>query len=304
MKAIGIDLGGTKIESQLFDDNWDVAARKRVATPKDYDGLIVCVADLANWARHGSDHQLPIGVSAAGLVNKPSGLAVTANLPATGHPILADIEAAIGQKVSLINDCRAFTLSEAVFGAGKRDQRVVGLIIGTGLGAGFALNGTLYQGAAGLAGEIGHTSVPAAEVLRHSLSLLPCGCGAEGCFEPYLSGPGLERLVAVKTGMQLSSPEIAALRGIDPQINAAWAIWINLAGTFLRNVQMNYDPDVVVLGGGPSLINGLIPELETAFQARRLGQFGLPRLALAQGGDASGARGAAHFATQNGTLNV
>lgn len=79
MIAAGIDLGGTKIEAQMFDRGWKLVATERVSTPKTYEGLISAVKKLAV-----SCGDVPVGISAAGLIHPETGVALTANLPATG----------------------------------------------------------------------------------------------------------------------------------------------------------------------------------------------------------------------------
>ena len=134
MNAIGIDLGGTKMEAQVFDDAWSVAARRRRDTPKDYVDLVTELADLIRWADAQTSGPVPVGIGAAGLVNPKTGLALTANLVATGQPFPADIARAVGRPVTYVNDCRALALSEAIFGQGKGRRTVMALILGTGVG--------------------------------------------------------------------------------------------------------------------------------------------------------------------------
>ena len=93
MIAAGIDLGGTKIEAQVFDSEWQLQARHRWPTPKAYDDLVAAMAQAVAWCQ-GAD---AIGVSAAGLINPQSGLALTANLAASGRAFPADIERAAGR---------------------------------------------------------------------------------------------------------------------------------------------------------------------------------------------------------------
>ena len=166
MTSIGIDLGGTKIETQLFDDDWAVVARQRVDTPQDYDTLVATVAAQIGWAVAQTGGNTPVGVGAAGLINPADGLALTANLPATGHPFPADIAKAAGQPVTYVNDCRALALSEAVFGQGKDHRTVMALILGTGVGGGISVDKRILQGPTLTGGEFGHTAAPADLAMR------------------------------------------------------------------------------------------------------------------------------------------
>jgi N-acetylglucosamine kinase len=297
MIAAGIDLGGTKIEAQVFDSGWQVVARNRIPTPSDYDGLVAAMADLVGWAEAQARPGLPVGISAAGLVNPATGLALTANLSATGHPFPADIAVRARRPVTYLNDCRALTLSEAVFGVARGMSPAVGLVLGTGIGGGVAVNGRLVEGPAALGGEFGHFAIAAGPVVAHGLPVLRCGCGAMGCTETLIAGPGLSRLAFALTGQDLSAPQIAALRG-TPEGDRVWAVWCALAAELLKTLCLVLDPACIVLGGGLSKIAGVTEDLAAALQAIQLPGFTIPRLVLAEGGDASGARGAAYAAHQ------
>ncbi len=298
MIAVGLDLGGTKIEAQIFDANWRMLDRSRVATPTDYDGLVAAIAAQIRWAQDSAGSTLPVGVSAAGLINAETGLALTANLPATGRPLPADIARAAGRPVTFVNDCRAFTLSEAIFGAAKGERAVAGLILGTGSGGGFAFDGVLLRGGAGIGGEFGHSYAPAHLVVAHGLPIMRCGCGREGCIETLVSGPGLSRIAKALTGKTLTPPEIAQGKADDAGLAKVWSVWCALVAEMVMNLTLLAAPQIVVLGGGLSRIEGVIGDLQGALSAAALGDFPVPRLVLAEGGDASGARGAAFAAWQ------
>ena len=215
MIAAGIDLGGTKIEAQVFGADWQVTSRRRVPTPHEYVSLVSVMAETVAWI-DAQTPNLPIGVASAGLINPATGLALTANLPATDHPFPADLQTATRRPVRFVNDCRALTLSEAVFGAAKNLSPAIGLILGTGIGGGIALNGRLIEGPSGTGGEFGHFPLSAVPVQRHNLPVLLCGCGRMGCTETLIAGPGLSRIALAKFGRDLMPPEIAAMRKIRP----------------------------------------------------------------------------------------
>lgn len=291
--AIGIDLGGTKIEAQVFGDDWTTVARRRTDTPGEYDALVSAVTDQIAWAVGNAGGPLPVGIGSAGLVSPLTGRALTANLVANGRPFLADIEAGAGCPITFLNDCRAFALSEAVFGAARGLSPVVGLIIGTGVGGGVAVDGALVSGPGQFGGEFGHLPAPAHLVAAHGLPVVACGCGRRGCAETLIAGPGLERLAMQLTGRILTVPEIAANRSSDPEIARVWAIWKELAVDLMRAICMVVDPQIIVLGGGMSRIDGLAIELGNALGLLMWTGYPAPAIVVAQGGDASGARGAA-----------
>ena len=292
MIAAGIDIGGTKIEAQVFNADWQQVTRHRSDTPGAYAEFLDAIADTVAWIEEQAGG-VPVGLGSAGLVNPETGVALTANLPATGHPLVADVAAKVGRSLPFINDCRALTLSEAVFGAGKGANPVVGLILGTGVGGGAAADGRLSPGPRDLGGEFGHLPAPAHIVVRENLPVLTCGCGRSGCIETLISGPGLARIAEAKTGTKLAPEDIAARRADAPEIAAVWAIWCALVADLLMTITLTIDPEVIVIGGGLSRIDGLADDLTKALKSTQFKGYSVPELRLAQGGDASGARGAA-----------
>ena len=296
MNAIGIDLGGTKMEAQVFDDAWSVAVRRRRDTPKDYADLVTELADLIRWADAHTSGTVPVGIGAAGLVNPKTGLTLTANLGATGQLFPADIACTIGRPVTYMNDCRALALSEAIFGQGKGRRTVMALILGTGVGGGIAVDGAILQGPTHTGGEFGHTSAPAHLVAKHDLPIWRCGCGRMGCIETYIAGPGLVRLAKHILGTDLTTVEIAARRNIDT--GPVWQVWFDFSADLLHSLTLTADPDLIVLGGGLTHIDRLVEDLSAAARRAQIGDFAVPEIVLAQGGETSGARGAAYAAWQ------
>lgn len=297
MSAVGIDLGGTKIAAQVFDADWQVVDVNRVPTPRDYDALVAAVAGQVAWADKVAGIA-PVGIGAAGLINPTSGLALTANLCATGHPFPADIDRAVGRATTYVNDCRALALSEAVFGAGRGHRVVMSLILGTGVGGGVAIDGRLMPGPLMTGGEFGHTSASAAIVQAHGLPITRCGCGRMGCIETLIAGAGLTRIAQAVTGQALTPPQIAAAKADDPAVRSVWDIWCALTADLLRNLTLAMDPDIIVLGGGLSQIAGVADDLTLALQAAQLEGYATAPIVCAQGGPESGARGAAYAAVQ------
>ena len=294
MNTLGIDLGGTKIEARVFDADWQEIARNRVPTPKDYAQLVDAVADQIAWANDAAGVIAAVGVGAAGLVNPQTGLTLTNNLPASGRPFPADIEKRAGRKITFLNDCRALALSEAVFGAGQGKSVVMALILGTGVSGGLTVGQTWREGPTATGGEIGHIAAPAHIIAAYGLPIYDCGCGRKGCIEAYISGPGLQRLAAFMTGAALTTHEIAARRTTD--MAGIWALWCALVAELIHHLTLTVDPDVIVLGGGLSAIADVISDLQSAAAHAQIAGFDAAPLALAQGGDASGARGAAYAA--------
>ncbi len=294
--AAGIDLGGTKIEAQLFDADWKVVADRRIATPDDYRGLLDALAGLVAWADQTASKALPIGICHPGLTDPRTGQALAANIPTTGHPFMQDISDAAAREISCLNDCRALALSEAAFGHGRGHRTVAALVMGTGIGGGLVVDKSIWAGPTGVGGEFGHGPLPAHLVQAFDLPIVACGCGRLGCVETLTSGPGLTRLAEALTGRKLSPVEIAAGRVSDPDIAKVWDVWCQLVAETLHIIVLTVDPDVIVLGGGLSQIDGVAADLSKSLRTIQLAPWGNVPIHCAQGGDASGARGAAYYA--------
>ena len=298
--AAGIDLGGTKIEAQIFDSGWNRLTSHRIATPANYDALVAAMADQIAWVE-AQTANLPIGIAAAGLINPATGRALTANLPATGKPFPADIARAARRPITYINDCRAQALSEAQFGAARGRKSAITLNLGTGLAGGVVINGQLLPGPTGLGGEFGHFALPAHLIIAHNLPILQCGCGRLGCTETLIAGPGLSRIAAHLTGRGLDPETIVQQKAQDPALQQVWALWCNLAAELIHTLCLTVDPECVVLSGGLSRAPGLVADLTHALQNAQLPGYAPLTLLLAQGGDTTGARGAAYAAFLDAT---
>lgn len=298
MNAIGVDLGGTKIEVQLFDKDWQVVARNRVTTPDDYPRLVTAVASQIEWADKTAQQTLPVGIGAPGMINPETGLALMANVCGMDKPLPDDIERAINRQVTYVNDCRALALSEVIFGAGKGYRVTLSMVLGTGIGGGITVDGKLLQGATNTGGEFGHISVSPDLMQKYSLPLVECGCGRTGCIETYVAGPGLTRIAEVITGHALTPQQIARQRQSHAPSQQVWYVWCELAADLLRSLTLTVDPDIIILAGGLSQIEGITNDLTYAASRAQIGDFGIAPIVLAQGGDTSGARGAAFAAYQ------
>ena len=297
----GMDVGGTKIEAKLFGADWQELASRRIATPQDsYQALLEAIAAQFFWlCERAGQPDLAIGIGVPGPVIAGLERMEMANLPVRGRDLAGDLSAIAGRPVPFLNDCRAFTLSEARLGAGRHSRVVLGLVIGTGIAGGLSVDGRLLGARSDAAGEFGHTPLPATLVARHDLPLLPCGCGQTGCYETLISGPGLGRLAGALAGRALPSPEIASRAAAgDAEMAGILGIWGEIAAVMLRSIILTADPDCIVLGGGLSRAEGLLETLAGPLPRDLPGGITPPPLRLAQGGDSSGTRGAALFARE------
>jgi N-acetylglucosamine kinase len=297
----GIDIGGTKIEARLFSGDLQTIDMRRVPTPRDtLENFVDALAEQILWleARSGSGARLPVGVAFPGLIDRQSGRAFTSNLPVSGHDIETVLAERIGRRLPFMNDCQAFALSEANGGAGDGFDSVVGLIMGTGVGAGLTVEGRLTRRLNGGALEVGHIGVPARTLTPRGLPLWPCGCGKQGCFEQYVSGSGLAALGSFRLGRPVTSEEVVSLAsGDDTQGVAILCEWAEIAAELLLTIQLDHDPDCIVIGGGLSGLPDVVSRLETALKVIRLGETRLPVIRVAVHGGSSGARGGAILAS-------
>jgi fructokinase len=279
---IGVDLGGTKIEALALDEQGREVFRKRVLTPRgDYDATIRTIATLVDECGDGS-----VGIGIPGAVSKVTGLVKNANSTwLIGKPLRRDLELAIGREVRMENDANCFALSEAVDGAGAGARVVFGVILGTGVGGGIVVDGSVLPGANAIAGEWGHNPLP--RPAETDLPLPACYCGRTGCIETYLSGPALERSHERLTGEQLSAKDIAWRGG------TAMEQYVERLARSLAAVVNVLDPDVIVLGGGLSNIERLYRDVPRLWTRYVFSDHVATRLARHQHGDSSGVRGAA-----------
>src|SRR5712692_1049162 len=295
---IGVDLGGTKIEAIALSPGGQEIARLRVTTPRDYAACLDAIAALVRELDRAGGAAGTVGVGIPGTVVPQTGLVKNANSTwLNGQPLERDLAGRLGRPVQVMNDANCFALSEATDGAAAGAPVVFGVILGTGVGGGIVVDGRVLSGANLIAGEWGHNPLPwpTAEELPGP----PCYCGKRGCVETWLSGPGFERDHAAHTGITVSGREIvaAAARG-DPAASATLARYHDRLGRALASLINVLDPDVIVLGGGMSNVDGL-PEAGAALVPRYVFAAGASsepvatRIARAAHGDTSGVRGAA-----------
>jgi fructokinase len=294
--ALGIDLGGTKIEAVLLAGDGSETWRQRVATPAgDYGATVAVLAALVARARAVEPEAFTIGVGTPGAL-AASGLMKNCNSTClNGMPLQADLDAAFGQPVVLANDANCLALSEATDGAGAGAPVVLAAILGTGAGAGIAVHGRVLQGPHRLAGEWGHNPLPWAEAGRDPV--FDCYCGQRGCIETLVSGSGLARDHAHVNGEALSGEAIVQrAQSGDAACRATLDRHARRLAQALAAVINLLDPDVIVLGGGLSRLPHLYEHVPALWGQWVFGASRDPvrtRLLPARHGDASGVRGAA-----------
>ncbi len=295
--ALGLDLGGTKIEAVLFAADGAELWRRRSATPAgSYDATVTALADAVAAARQAAGGQaMSIGIGSPG-TRTASGLMKNCNSTClNGRPLQRDIEAAVGQPVALANDANCLALSEATDGAAAGAEVVFAAILGTGAGGGIAVRGHVLGGANGLAGEWGHNPLPWAQ--PGDDPVFDCHCGQRGCIETLVSGSGLARDHQHVTGQAFSGEAIvAAAAAGDAAGRATLDRHASRLARALASVINLLDPDVIVLGGGLSRLSHLYEQVPALWSRWVLSGATCPprtRLLPSLHGDASGVRGAA-----------
>jgi fructokinase len=292
---IGIDLGGTKIEAIALDARGGECFRRRVATPTGryrdtLDAVAALVAEAESVAGAG---RASVGIGIPGVVSAATGLVKNANSTwLNGKPLAEDLARRLQRPVRLANDANCFALSEATDGAAAGRAIVFGVILGTGVGGGLVVNGHVLTGANAIAGEWGHNPLP--WPASGEWPGPACYCGRTGCIETFLSGPGLAEDHARETGTRLDAMSIAAAASAgEPSARTTLDRYRQRIARALASVINVVDPDVIVLGGGLSNLEGLcthVPRLWTEFVFSDRVDTDVVKAAH---GDSSGVRGAA-----------
>ena len=291
---IGVDLGGTKVEVIALDDTGRTLARRRAPTPPDdYARVVGVVSDLVHAVEAELGETGTVGVGMPGALCPATGLIKNANSTwLMGHAFDRDLAGTLAREVRLCNDANCFALSEAVDGAGAGAKVVFGVILGTGVGGGIAIDAVPLTGCNAIAGEWGHNPLPAPDA---SESPGPdCYCGRRGCVETFLSGPALEREYLASCGREASATAIARMAdGGDGDAETCMRRYEDRLARALAQVINVLDPDVIVLGGGLSNIERLYAGVPALWRPHVFSGHIDTRLLPPKFGDSSGARGAA-----------
>ncbi len=266
---LGIDLGGTKLALALADvsapDRVRLIAHRRRPTsatgnPRaDVDAIVREVHALVAEAERSIDDVDCVGLSVPGPFDAERGsLLKPPNLPGWHEvPIRDWITSALGRPVRIDNDANAAALAEWRFGAGQGVHHLVYLTMSTGVGAGMVLDGKLYRGWRGNAGEFGHVAVEP--------DGLPCACGLNGCLEAYVGGaawtrrlrelcPPSSQVAALAGGRERATPEhvVAAAERGDAFALAEFRRFNNYLARGIATVVFAVAPQLIVLGTIPT----------------------------------------------------
>lgn len=294
---IGIDLGGTKTEVIALDDAGEQRFRHRLPTPReDYQQTIETIAALVDMAEQATGQTGSVGIGIPGSLSPYTGVVKNANSTwLNGQPFDNDVSRRLKREVRLANDANCLAVSEAVDGAAAGAQTVFAVIIGTGCGAGVALNGRAHIGGNGTAGEWGHNPLPWMDddELRYREEI-PCYCGKQGCIETFISGTGFATDYQRLGGKALKGDEI--IRLVDAQdavAELAISRYERRLAKALSHVVNILDPDIIVLGGGMSNVERLYKTVPSLMKWFVFGGECETPVRKARHGDSSGVRGAA-----------
>lgn len=242
--TIGIDIGGTTIKAGVVGKDGEVVKLERLKTPKTKEELVHGVITISNSLFQEFKHHAirGIGIGCPGPLNTKYGVILKSpNLPQftdIGHPMKNNFEIPIVFE----NDANCFTLAEAIHGAGKEENIVLGLTLGTGLGAGLVINREIYNGKAN-ALEIGHTLINCDE--EEQLPNL-----SKGCAEQYLGTAGI-LAIARRHDLEVKEPldifQLAEMK--NDKALAVWKIYGYYLGIVLTNCIHSFDPNIIVVGG-------------------------------------------------------
>ena len=284
--VVGVDVGGTKIAAAVVDGEGRLLGRvQRPTEVGDAERTLASIADAVRLAVGAAGLTLAevdaVGLGIPGQVDPVAGIGqMSVNLGWRDAPVRAYLESELGVRCAIENDVSVAALGESHVGVGRGLPSLVYLIMGTGIAARVVIDGRLYRGVNGLAGEIGHLVFDPDGPL--------CKCGARGCLEAIASGPGIAararegvqagRVSALGEGLARTGTVRAHDVFAAADAGDAWAAEVlaqtgRYLGQAVAILLTLFDPAVVVLGGGlahsgPRLLAGIHAEL--ARQAEQL----------------------------------
>ena len=313
---LGIDLGGSKILSAVADSQGKMLSSDHSATPaaQGPEAVIQAMLDSADRALKQAGITASalgaIGVGAPGISSPETGILFTSpHLPEWRDVPLRDIiQKKLGKKTFLTNDANAAAVGEFYFGAGRGTRNLIYITISTGIGGGIIIDGNLYTGSSGAAGEVGHMTIDVNGPL--------CNCGNRGCWETLASGTALAREAKqrIKEGVRTSILDYADgdVEKVTAQVihNAAeqgdnlardLITWTGYyVGVGLANLINIFNPEIIVIGGGLSNIGDMLlePAYKEAEERAFKQAYQKVRFARAELVQNSGVLGAAAYALQ------
>ncbi len=261
---VGIDLGGTFIKAGVVNENYEVVAKASIPSEVDGDSealacrMVQCAKLALADINLTTDDIEAVGVGTPGAVDVKNGVVFySCNLKFENTPLAKYVSERIGKPVYLDNDANVAAYGEALAGAAKGISNVLMITLGTGVGGGIIIDGKIYSGFNGIAGELGHMVVKDGGV--------ECGCGRRGCIEAYASATALVRMTkeAMEKNPASKLWEVAktldvvngktafdAMRMGDEVGKAVVDEYIWNLGCGLSNFINIFQPEVLIIGGG------------------------------------------------------
>ncbi len=310
MNYLGIDIGASNIAAAVVSSDFSIKGRAKLKVRRDIPAAQFC-DDIAQAARSAAeDAGIPLediaycGIGCPGVISSHSGvLEYASNLPFSDLPLAYEVGRRLSMSTYIENDANCAALGEVCAGAAKDADSALVVTVGTGIGGGIIINGQIYSGVNGIAGEIGH------------MSLFPhgalCGCGRKGCWEAYASATALKRqtreameahpdsLMWEHAGSLEKVSGKTAFRAMDDGDAAAAQVverYIYYLAEGLTNCINILQPEVICIGGGVSHEGErLMVPLREQVQRYRFGRGNIrhPRIVAAQLSGEAGIIGAA-----------
>lgn len=303
--VFAVDLGGTHLRVALVDESGRIVRQLKQDTPKGSSAECLVEALVSTAEKWDCDKLTVVGASimVPGAVDSEKAVVVQApNLPSlVNFGLKAELQRRLGWPVCLENDANAAAIGEMWLGAARGCRDVVSVTLGTGVGGGVILDGKLWRGAHGSAGEIGHTTVD-------PFAGLKCKCGNTGCLELFASATAIVRMTREKLYLfpesVLKAYELTAEKVYDAGLNGdelALAVFKRFGmylGVGLANLINLIDPEIIVIAGG--VVNGwdlFAPEMYRQVEERAFRTTSQQvKIARAECGDNAGLLGAARLA--------
>jgi glucokinase len=312
--ALGIDLGGSKILTAVVNRQGEILSHDERTTPA-AEGYGVVMQSVVESSQRVLEEGVAtisdicaIGIGVAGISNPEAGLLFSSpNLPGWRHIPLRDVmEEKLGRKTFVMNDANAAALGELYFGAARGTRNFIYITLSTGIGGGIVIDGRIYTGAIGAAGEVGHMTIDDDGPI--------CNCGNKGCWETLASGTALAKearrrieegggsliLECADGDVEKVTAEVVhrAARqgdGLAKELIARTGYYV---GVGLANLINIFNPELIVIGGGLANIGDMLlkPALKVASERAYKEPFQAARFAFAELGRNSGVVGAAAFA--------
>ena len=297
--VFAVDLGGTHLRVALVDDTGNILQHLKRETPKGAspDGILEALANAASEWHCDEQPVVAAAIMVPGAVDTDKAVVVQApNLPSLiNFELKAELQQRLGWPVFLENDANAAAVGEMWLGAARGCTDVVSVTLGTGVGGGVILNGKLWRGSHGSAGEIGHTTVD-------PFSGLKCKCGNTGCLELFASATAIVRMARELGMKELTAEDVyEAGRNGDELALSVFNRFGMYLGIGLANLMNLIDQQIIVITGGAT--NGW--DLFASEMYRQVGERAFRataqqvKIAKAECGDNAGLLGAARIALQD-----